>query len=323
MIDPQKIWSSAQLPTLPSVALRLIELSRSPATDIRDVVSVIKSDPAIVARLLKAANSSFFGLAAKVKSIDQAVVLLGTTAVTALALGFSLVERSSSRGPLGQAYSAYWLQSTAQAITARMLAGRNSLGNEEDHFLAGLLLDLGRLAMLKTVPGEYTPVFDAAASLPCPLHEAEVQVLGIDHIEVGIKLMERWELPDVLGEAVRWHHGPPDDLAAGADSKHDSILKTTAVASAVGEYFCGAAKGLSLERLRKLAALYFQISGSDLDAFLRDVRLKIDEVAGLFPIDAAALATPAELLTQANEQLALLAISAQAESAHAHARQEA
>src|SRR5450756_1423672 len=104
MIDPQKIWQSAQLPTLPVVAFRLIELSRSPDTGIAEIASTIKSDPAIVARLLKAANSSLFGLTSKVKSIDQAVVLLGTTAVTALALGFSLVDTSTCQGPLGEAY---------------------------------------------------------------------------------------------------------------------------------------------------------------------------------------------------------------------------
>src|SRR5262249_30066198 len=122
MIDARKIWSSSQLPTLPAAALRLIELARSPATEIAEIVGVVKSDPAIVARLLKAANSTFFGLSSKVKSIDQVVVLLGTTAVTALALGFSLVEKSSSHGSLRVVYSTYWLQSTVQAIAARMLA---------------------------------------------------------------------------------------------------------------------------------------------------------------------------------------------------------
>ena len=323
MIDAQKIWSSAQLPTLPTVALRLIELSRAPDTQIREIVATLKTDPAIVARLLKAANSSFFGLASKVTSIDQAVVLLGTTAVTALALGFSLVDGSSAQGTLGQAYTAFWLQSTVQATAARLLAKRQSAVGEEDLFLAGLLLDLGRLAMLKTIPHEYQQVIAAAASMQRLQHEVETEILGVDHVEVGIELMKRWNLPEALGRAVRWHHEPLTAFAGGADAGHDDLLKTTAVASAVGEYFCGAAKGVALERLRALARTFFQIAGRQLDDFLGELRTSIDEIGGLFSVDAQALATPSELLTQANEQLAMLAISAQAETACAHARQKA
>lgn len=322
MIDPQKIWASAQLPTLPSVAMRLIELSRSPATDIRDIVGVIKSDPAIVARLLKAANSSFFGLAAKVTSIDHAVVLLGTTPVTALALGFSLVDASSCRGKVGAAYASYWLQSAVQATSARMLAARESLRNEEDLFLSGLLLDLGRLAMLKTIPQDYQQVLEAAASLQRPVHEVETEVLGINHIDIGIELMRRWNLPEALSEAVRWHHESPEALATAGAPVHDAPVWMMSLAAAFGEYFCGTAKGLALDRLRTLAERFFRFKPDELDVFLNDLRGRIDLIADLFSIDTQTLPSPSELLSQANEQLALLAISAQAESTHAHARQE-
>src|SRR5579872_5342135 len=259
MIDVQRIWSSAQLPTLPAVALKLVELLRSPNTNIEDIVETIKSDPAIVARLLKAANSSFFGLSSKVTSIDQAVILLGTTAVTALALGFSLVDTSLAHGPLGQAYADYWLQSTVQATAAKMLAVRQSSTNVEDLFLAGLLLDLGKLAMLKTIPADYKAVIDATAASQAPLHEVETRLLGINHVDVGIGLMQRWQLPDALCQAVRGHHEPPDAFAPEAGPEHTLLVKTVAVAAAVGEYFCGPSKGLALERLRTLASTLFQL----------------------------------------------------------------
>lgn len=323
MIDVQRIWSSAQLPTLPAVALKLVELSRSPNTNIDDIVEAIKSDPAIVVRLLKAANSSFFGLPSKVTSIDQAVILLGTTAVTAFALGFSLADTSLSHGPLRQVYADYWLQSTVQATAAKMLGIRQAAANVEDLFLAGLLLDLGKLAMLKTIPDEYQGVLDAAAASQSPLHEVETRLLGINHVDVGIGLMQRWLLPDALCQAVRGHHEPPDAFAPEAGPEHTPLVKTAAVAAAVGEYFCGQGKGLALERLRKLANTLFQLAGPELDVFLDDLRNHIGEIAGLFSVDPQSLATPAELLTQANEQLALLAIAAKAESAQAQARREA
>ena len=109
MIDPTKIWSSSQLPTLPSVAIHLLELSKDPETEIRDVIEVIKTDPAISAKILKSTNSSFFGFNSKVTSIDRAVPLLGTTVVTSLALSFSLVDAAMTTGPMVEHYNAYWM----------------------------------------------------------------------------------------------------------------------------------------------------------------------------------------------------------------------
>jgi len=323
MIDPNVIWSSAQLPSLPIVALKLIEVSRSPSTSVPEITAVLRTDPAIVARLLKAANSSMFGLATKVKSIDQAVVVLGTTAVTTLALGFCLVDSTLCRGPLGAAYTSYWLQSTIQATAAKLLCARTSSSNHEDFFLAGLLLDLGRLAMLKTIPVDYQMVLATAESEQRPLIDTETDMLGTNHVEVGVQLMHRWSFPEALSRSIQFHHHSPEDLKDIAKSGDTALLKATVVAAAAGEYFCGASKGLALERLRQLATDLLQFTRPELDAFLCDLRNRIDEVAGLFSIDAKALPSAAELLAQANEQLALLAISAQAESVHAHARQAA
>lgn len=323
MIDPNKIWQSAQLPTLPVVAFKLIALSRSSSTGIDEIVEAIRSDPAIVARLLKAANSSLFGLSSKVKSIDQAVVLLGTTAVTALALGFSLVDTSLCQGPLAEAYTSYWLQSAIQATSAKLLAKRNNAANQEDLFLAGLLLDLGRLAMLKTIAREYQPVLTAASEQQCPLVEMEKQILGISHVEVGVELMRRWGMPDELLKMALWHHESANALAANAELAQNLNLRTTMFSAAVGDYFCSAAKGLALDRMRKLAAGFFNLSDRNLDVFLCEIREHIDESADLFSIDAESVPAPSDLLAQANEQLALLTVSAQAATVHANARQVA
>ena len=108
MISPEKIWSSDQLPTLPAVAVRLLDLSKNPDTDIREVIETIKADPAITAKILKASNSSFFGLRSECKGIERAVPLLGTMVVTSLALSFSLSESAITEGPLKSRFDSYW-----------------------------------------------------------------------------------------------------------------------------------------------------------------------------------------------------------------------
>lgn len=323
MIDPQKIWQSAQLPTLPVVAVKLIELSRSSTTEVSEIVATIQTDPAIVARLMKAANSSFFGLTSKVKSIEQAVVLMGTNAVTALALGFSLVDTSSCKGPLGDAYTSFWLQSAVQAMAAKRLAVLSRVANQNDLFLAGLLLDLGRLAMLKTIPKDYPQVIESATAQHVALLDEESRILGFSHVEIGVQMMKRWGLPEALSNMVAVHHDPVESFLAGGDADGDVALRITVVAAAVGEYYCGAAKGLALNRLRQLASEFFKFSNSDLDGFLNDLREHVEEIAVMFSIDAQSLPTASDLLAEANEQLAMLAVSAQAATANATARQAA
>ena len=86
MIDAKTIWTSPHLPTLPDVAVRLVELSKDPNSEIRDIIETVKTDPAIAARILKVSNSAHFGFSSKITSLDRAVNLLGTTYVTAIAL---------------------------------------------------------------------------------------------------------------------------------------------------------------------------------------------------------------------------------------------
>lgn len=164
MFDPSTIWNSATLPTLPAVAVKLLELSRDPETETPQIVGLIKTDPAICAKILQATNSSFFGFSSRVTSIDRAVPLLGTTVVTSLALSFSLASDSVSSGPLQEYYRDYWKQSIIHAVAAEMIGRRCSQGLECEYFLAGLMMDIGRLAMLKTVSRDYYPVMVTADS---------------------------------------------------------------------------------------------------------------------------------------------------------------
>jgi HD-like signal output (HDOD) protein len=224
MADPQKIWSSSNLPTLPTVAVRLLEISKNPETEINDVIEVIKTDPAITAKILKATNSSLFGFSSKVTSIDRAVPLLGTTVVTSLALSFSLVEGAMTSGPLVGHYNSYWMQSVVHSATAEVLSKYSQGGLECEYFLAGLLMDIGRLAMLKTIGEEYRPILEAANDQQRSLSEIETEQLGFNHAEIGSKLMQNWDLPEVLVLATQLHHEPFEKLQEHATHPDFALL---------------------------------------------------------------------------------------------------
>ena len=315
MIDSQKIWNSPKLPTLPTVAKRLLELSKDPDSGMDEVVAVIKTDPAISVKILKAINSSYFGLSTHVTSLENAVPLLGTTVVTSLALSFSLAEGSMSTGSAAEHFKNNWLQSVVQAVVAESLAQhcKNSLGCEL--FLVGLLLDVGKLAMLKAVTAEYAEVLERAEDDTEALEELENEMLGINHVEVGTRLMQDWKMPENISEAVRLHHAEIEEILEKKESEIFESLAVGRIASAAGDYFCTHRQWQSLEFLRKSFSDILQIDEDGLQGFLEEVRGRIDVVGELFSVSTSELLAPAELMSLANEQLAELAM-------HAHSRSE-
>ena len=154
----EKILTSTLLPSLPRVAVKLLELAKDPESCIDDVVQAIKMDPAISIQILKSANSSYFSFRTEIKSIERAVPLLGTNVVSSLVLCFSLVDSLTSRGPLARHYREYWRQSITQAAAAETIGKISGHGTASENFLAGLLTDVGRLAMLGTLADFYLPV---------------------------------------------------------------------------------------------------------------------------------------------------------------------
>lgn len=322
MLDPKRIWSSSQLPTLPGVAVRLLELIKDPETELRQVIEVISADPAISAKILKAANSSFFGLVSEVRTIERAVPLLGTTVSTSLALSFSLADDAMTRGPAAEHYRSYWRQSIVQACAGELLAQRfnHALGGE--FFLCGLLLDLGRLAMLKTIARQYVPVLEAWQTSQRSLNDCETDALGFSHVEIGAKLMENWKLPKLMVQAVQLHHSRLASLTELRHEPHYQLIAAMATAATVGDYVCTPLKGQALERLRILTEEHWQMSSAQLEDFLRGVDDRFKQAGSLFKVDMTELGSPSDLILEANEQLAQIALKEHLASTQAAVRQQ-
>lgn len=322
MIDAERIWTSPRLPTLPAVAVRLLELSRNPEAGICDFVQLIRSDPATAAKILKAANSSYFGFVDPVSSIDRAVPLLGTTVVTSLALSFSLTQWEARLHGAGDPYRTYWLQSVVQAAAAELLAGDQPRTADCDVFLAALLADIGQLAMLRAVPVEYGPVLEAARSGSRRLDEVEHELLGLTHVDTGVRLGQDWRLPEPIVSAIRLHHAPIERLQNESGSPHFAVIKTVAAATAVGDYYCSSTKAAALERLQALSSRFFEFTPPKLKAYLDQIHRRIDRVGELLSYDTSQLPSPEDLLSEAGEQLAQLTIREHVASTQAAARRQ-
>lgn len=217
--DPLKfVRSIDSLPTLPSVVARVGELVGSPTASAADINNIIRTDIALAARILKLVNSSFYGFPRKISSITHAVVILGFNTVRNVALSAFVLDAFSGRDlPFG--YREFWIHCLGTGVAANSLAKRRGIALAEDAFMGGLLHDVGKIVFHAYAGSEYAKVFDRAKERDCLLIDAEQEVLGMTHAEVGALLLDSWHIPDHLVEIVKFHHEPESvtsapDLAA-------------------------------------------------------------------------------------------------------------
>src|SRR5215204_3921264 len=139
----QRIKQCPSLPSLPSIAVQVLDLAQRPEVDIAEIARIICKDPAMSSKILRTVNSSFYGRSQHVSTISHALVILGLQSVKTLVLGFSLVSNLSKNKSKGFKHLLYWKRSIYAATAAKVLAGRINLVQQEEAFLAALLMDIG------------------------------------------------------------------------------------------------------------------------------------------------------------------------------------
>ena len=201
------------LPTPNAVAMQLLVSLADEDLSIEQLTRQISLDQGIVAKVLRLANSPFYGLPRRVTLISEAVAIIGWRSVRNLALAAGLARSFDlSRCP-GFDLEAYWRHALACALCAEALARAKG----QDGGLAfgcGLLHDLGRVALASLVPDDYARALRWQAESGARLFEAEHACLGLDHGAVGGALARQWLLAPALVDSVALHHQPPEDGSA-------------------------------------------------------------------------------------------------------------
>lgn len=207
--------TQATLDKVPPIAGAVMELLRSLDDENLDAVHLARKighDPVLTARVLKIVNSPFYGVAGKVASLQEAVMVLGFSNVRRLALAVSLNGSFPARGHGAADPRRTWRHSFCVALCAQALAPLCRV-DPESAFTAGLLHDIGRIALLSVDPERFAAVLAERAHY-ADLSAAETALLGFTHAEFGARLLERWRLPGILVRAVEFHHQPDTDPTA-------------------------------------------------------------------------------------------------------------
>lgn len=193
------------LPALPAIVQDLMQNVAPDDADINVITRKVSLDQALTAKTLRFANSSFYGLQAKVTTIQQAIALIGVDAVRHVVTATALTAYFPAKNGTGFDFIALWRHSVATAVCARVLA-RHLHVNQDYAFTAGLLHDIGKLVLATYFRREYDAVIAYRKLHDCPWLQAEQDVMGVDHVMAGEALAEHWNFSDSIRHAIAGHH---------------------------------------------------------------------------------------------------------------------
>ena len=207
MFTVQQFADSDQLPTLPEVALRLLEIAQQENPDFREVSQIIRSDPVVSGKILKTVNSSLFAFSPKIESIEQSIPKLGVTLLRTLVLSFHLSQHKTHQVELEVVLQRHWRSSLTQAVFAELIAEAIGIDkiNPATCFLAATLQDIGILAMVCEAPEEYLFNVLQRADFPSTVAR-ERKHFGFSHIDVSVAIVKKWGMEESFVDAIRHHH---------------------------------------------------------------------------------------------------------------------
>ena len=304
----ERMRNISHLPSLPAVALRVLELARRDDTGVADIAKVISRDPALSAKVLRTVNSSFYGLPMQVSTINHAATLLGLQSIKTLALGFSLASSLNANRSQGFDYNRFWRQSIFAAVASRLLAKTCGSKLREEAFVAGLLSDIGSLVMHRVLGAEYDELLEATKGDQTELVRLSRKKFDLDHAQVGGMIAEFWKLPPLLTDPIRQHHALDDP---SVNSKN--LVEIVHVGVLCAQVFAASLTGLFGKAKEQLQARF----GFG-EAAIRDLFSEIDsrsgEMARAFDICIDAGRTLADIEDEAREMLMELTLRSQFQS---------
>ncbi len=303
-----KVLSCTTLPSLPSVAMRVLELTRDRNVSMTALAETVSTDPALTTKVLKTVNSSYYGLATPCPSIPRAMSMLGLNTVKSIVLGFSLVDftKNLAGGSAGFDMTAYWKRAVYTAAAARSIAKESRKCDPEEAFVGALVADIGMLASLAALKQEYVTAIAKAPEDHDDLIEVERSELGFDHAQVGGELASRWRLPGQLVACVNCHHAESKAPPAFIDIVRCVVLGKSASAALtmtdnkrkMGEYLlkCEEWFGFTRDTAREL---------------LQTTGRAATELAKLFDLKTGVAPNVESILSEAQDQIVMSQVELQ------------
>lgn len=299
----ERVLGCRDLPSLPAVASRVVELTQQDQVSFKELAETIQNDQALAAKILRTVNSSLFGLRKRCSSINQAIVMLGLSAVKSLALGFSLVGAIKDSAGENFDMADYWRRALYTGVAAKNVAALAGVPNQEECFLGGLLQDMGMVALHKALGKPYLVALAQAGGEHRRVASCELDAFQVQHPDIGALLAQRWKLPEELVMPIKYHERP-----TAAPAEHAGICRAVGLGNIAAELMVAEEPGPVLGRFYEKAEQWFAIERDKADEVLKAIGVATKEVARYLAVPTGGVANTAEVLERAREQLAQITL---------------
>jgi len=299
------VLSSDELPTLPTVASKIITLTAREDTTLSGIANLVSTDTALSVKILKVSNSAFYSFAQQISSINQAVSILGINAVRSLVLSFSFLSMRAGKNKKVQFdFEQFWKNSLAGAVASKLILERVKGADTEEIFVCGLLQNLGELILARTFPEKYD---ETLAKVNEHQHDAlnvQEDAFGTTHSTIGYEVAKKWGFPEVLLLPILYHHDPlsykgdNEKIAVTCKASYLSDLLISILYSNRPQEFH--------KRFRKEAKDLLGLNNTDLDHILNEVHKQVAQAGEYFGMRIRNTKSIQEILQEANIRLSLI-----------------
>ncbi|MBU2492249.1 MAG: HDOD domain-containing protein [Bacteroidetes bacterium] len=209
------------LPSIPTIIFEITKIIEDPRSSAAQLGQLISKDQGLVTKILAVANSPLYGIPRRVSTIEFAIVILGFNHIKNIVIALSLMEAFKNIGDTKFDQNSYWEHSLLTATASKRIADDLGYILSGEIFTAGLLHDLGIPVIYKYFNNEYKEIEKIVKTGKMNYTQAEIEVLGVSHCEIAEMLIDRWNLPEKLKNAVRYHHKPSE---AGDEAEFSAVI---------------------------------------------------------------------------------------------------
>ncbi len=243
------ILEADDLPSLPLVTQKILQLTFDPDISIKEISRVVSGDAALSLRFLKIVNSAYYGFSSNVKDIQQAVSILGVLAVRNVAITLSLLDIFPKKQ--AKEYENLFKRSITAAIAADFISQIEGNKAHPDVFLSGLLQNLGMFILIRYLPEKYAGLIQTAQKFALEIVDVEDALLGTNHIKIGAFIAKRWELPVVLRASVEYKNGVEKAMRLNIPAEAKRLIKSAYLGGLAADIYWGWNKAQTIALFKK------------------------------------------------------------------------
>ncbi len=299
----ETVLASTELPTLPTVASKLVSLTSREDTTLTDIANLVSKDISLSTKILKVSNSAFYSFPQQIGSINQAVSILGTNAVRSLVLSFSFLTIKSGSERSKFDFTKFWQRSLASAVASKLILDRVKGADTEEIFISGLLQNLGELIFARTFSEKYDQVLNGVDEKHTTL-EVEQEIFGVDHSYIGYEVAKNWGFPTTLLLPILYHHTP--DKYDGEDVKVSQTTCAVYLSDILIKILYSNTPDKYHTTFKKEAKKLLSLTNEQINEILSEVHRQVDQAGEYFGLKIKNTKSIQDILQEANIRLSLL-----------------